>query len=162
MVNTWKPILAALVIFAAGVVTGGLTLRLAMPSRNPVTRAGLPPLGVRGEQRRDLLDRMARELYLGPDQRERIDQILRESQERTRLLWESIAPQARAEQRRVRERIREELQPDQRSKFDESFKMRGPGRFETHPREESKRPDDRRGLRPNRQGSSEKSPAPRQ
>jgi hypothetical protein len=36
MVNFWKPILAAVVIFAAGLVTGGLTLDLS-PASGPVS-----------------------------------------------------------------------------------------------------------------------------
>jgi Spy/CpxP family protein refolding chaperone len=126
-VNTWKPIFAALVIFAAGVVTGGLTTRLGLPPKSTAA-PGPPPGGFRGV-RNELVDRMQRELYLTVEQRERIERTLRESHERTRNLWETIAPQAQAEQRRVREEIRAELNPEQQAKFDASFKLRGPGRF---------------------------------
>ena len=148
--NAWKPIVAALVIFAAGVVTGGLTVRFASPART-VTKPEPPwPLNIRGA-RGALLERMQRELYLSPEQRQRIDQVLRESQDRTRQLWESIAPQAHAEQKRVRERIREELNPEQRTKFDESFKVRFPGRFGSERlREDSKKSEERKSGRPNR------------
>ena len=106
--NAWKPIIAALVIFAAGVITGGLTTRLAAPQRSRPPQNLPAPLGGRAG-RPELLDRMQRELSLTAIQRERIDVVIRDSQERTRQLWESIAPQAHAEHKRIRERIREEL-----------------------------------------------------
>jgi len=126
MVNTWKPILAALVIFAAGVVTGGLTIRFTLPHppQRPAGPGGFPDFG----RRPDFLDRMQRELSLTDDQRKQIGDILHQSQDNTRKLWETIAPQARAEHERTRERIREVLAEEQRKKFDESFKMYGPGK----------------------------------
>ncbi|MSU64162.1 MAG: hypothetical protein EXS31_17520 [Pedosphaera sp.] len=146
--NAWKPIVAALVIFAAGVVTGGLTARLAAPAR--IRPAQNPPinLGVR-PGRAEMVERMQRELSLTEVQRERIDVVVRESQERTRQLWEGIAPQAHAEHKRVRERIREELSPEQRTKFDESFRLRemsGLGRLGSDARDK-RRPEERRGPR---------------
>jgi Spy/CpxP family protein refolding chaperone len=86
---------------------------------------------------------MVRELYLTPEQRERIEKTLRESHDRTRKLWETIAPQAQAEQKRVRDEIRDILTPEQQAKFDESPKMRAPGRFSPE--------RDRRGGRTNRE-----------
>ena len=148
--NTWKPILAALVIFAAGVVTGGLTTRLGLPPKT-TTAPGPPPGGFRGI-RNELVDRMQRELYLTVEQRERIEKTLRESHDRTRKLWESIAPQAQAEQKHVREEIRGILMPEQQAKFDESFKMRGPGRFGSDRlRDDGRKFEDRKGGRTNRE-----------
>jgi hypothetical protein len=127
VVKAWRVILAALVIFAAGVVTGGLTVRLsqnnvpARPTQGPV---GLGPFRQRGDM--ELLDRMQRQLYLSGAQRTRIEQILHDNHERMKQLWESIAPQAQAERRHVNELIRGELNADQQKKFDEVFKSRGP------------------------------------
>lgn len=149
--------MAALVIFAAGVVTGGLTTRLCLPS-NPPEAPGPPPGGSRGV-RKEFVDRMQRELYLTAEQREQIEKFLHESHERTRKLWESIAPQAGAEQKRVREEIREVLTPEQRAQFENSFKWRGLGRFGAERlREDGRKPEDRKGGRTNREppfGSSE-------
>jgi hypothetical protein len=124
-VNAWKVILAALVIFAAGVVTGGLTIRLKLKDNpQPPPPANFGPLRQRG----DLLDRMQRQLYLSSVQREHIEKILRESHDRMRQLWDSIAPQAQQEHRRVQELIRSELGPEQQKKFEEMLKSRGPNR----------------------------------
>ncbi len=119
--KVWKVILAALVIFAAGVVTGGLTVRLkfqGVPA--PATTVTLGPIRQRG----DLLDRLQRQLYLSPPQRERIEVILRENHDRMKQLWDSIAPQAQEEHRRVHDRIRAELNPEQQKKYEEIFKAR--------------------------------------
>jgi Spy/CpxP family protein refolding chaperone len=126
-VNAWKAILAALVIFAAGVVTGGLTVRLKI--RDVPPRPANNPPGLMMRQRGDLLDRLQRQLYLTPPQRQRIEQILRENHERMKQLWDSIAPQAQEEHKRVHDLIRAELNPDQQKIFEDVMKWRGPSRF---------------------------------
>src|SRR5437016_3188020 len=95
---------------------------------------GIGPLRQRGE----LLDRMQRQLYLTPIQREHIEKILRDSHDRMKQLWDSIAPQAQEEHRRVHELIRAELNPDQQKRFTEMVKTRGPIRSmdERHRRED--------------------------
>ena len=131
--SAWKPILAALVIFAAGVVTGGLTVGLRRPPAGPrwatsgqdVPRPWLTQR-LAGQQG-DLFRRMERQLDLTPEQRQRIEAIVKESQERIRTLAEDLAPQTRGELRRMREKIREELTPEQRRKFeklDEGLRQR--------------------------------------
>lgn len=139
--KAWKAILAALVIFAAGVVTGALTVRLkpadsvavASPSGN------FGPLRPRG----DLLERMQRQLYLTPEQRGRIEGILRENHDRMKQIWDSIAPQAQAERRRVNELIRNELTPEQQKRYEDLQKPHGPKRNadENRRREERDRRD---------------------
>jgi hypothetical protein len=139
VVKVWKVILAALVIFAAGVVTGGLTVRLKVQEPAPAANApGLGPLRQRGE----LLDRMQRQLYLSAAQREHIEKILRESHDRMKQIWDSIAPQAQEERRRVNDLIRAELQPEQKKRFEEMLKSRGPNRTmdERRRREEWREP----------------------
>ncbi len=121
--KVWKVILAALVIFAAGVVTGGLTVRLRTPHPAPANGSvNVGPL----RPHRDLLDRMQRQLYLTPTQREHIEKILRDNHERMKQLWDTIAPQAQEERRRVHELIRAELRPEQRERFEEMVITRGP------------------------------------
>jgi Spy/CpxP family protein refolding chaperone len=116
--------LAALVIFAAGVVTGGLTVNLRRPPAVPRWAApgaepSRPWLTQRlAGQQGELFRRMERQLELTPDQRQRIEAIVKESQERVRALAEDLAPRTREELRRMREKIREELTPEQRRKFE--------------------------------------------
>lgn len=140
MVNTWKIILATIVIFGAGVVTGGLLV-------SHVTRAKAKPVQLSLEQRRiEFLLNVTRELKLSPEQRERIERLIRESQERTRQLWERVGPQMRRELAEVKEKIREELTPPQRKRFEELMKRQQARRAEeaaAGPRtpRENRRPD---------------------
>jgi len=118
-VNVWKPILAALLIFCAGTVTGTLLAKLYQAPRRPVPfRAAVPP-GPGMAQRMEYLRRIERQLNLRSAQRERIEQILRESQERMRKLWEPVAPLAQEELQATEQHIRAELTPAQARKFDE-------------------------------------------
>ena len=107
----WKVILATLVIFVAGMVTGGLATKRLQPE---VAATKAPP----SLQRFDLLRRMEKRLELSPAQQERIEQIVRESQERTKKAWEQVRPIIRDEFQRVQDRIREELTPQQRKTFE--------------------------------------------
>jgi len=137
MVKAWKPILAALVIFAAGVVTGGMTLDLkrspwnllAGPRSDSVHK---PYASARWDiQLRDISKRMEEQLALTPEQRERVTTIVHETQGRMRTLWEDVAPRTREEMRQMREKIRAELTPEQRKKFEQIFKQRAE---RSHPR----------------------------
>jgi len=152
----WKIALATAVIFAAGVVTGGVLVgrslrhqaRLARAHEpfRPPTESPAPPLlpppaewprrpgpelQRRLEQRRtDFLLRAARELNLRPEQRARIEQIIRESQERIRELWDSVQPQIQRELAEARERIRQELTPEQRRAFERLLRRENGRRME--------------------------------
>lgn len=123
--NSWKLILSTLVIFGAGVVTGGLLVSHALQSNAPQAVA-FRTNGVPGNpwhaQSRELLRRIDRQLSLSHEQKERIEKIIAESQERTRSLWKPIAPQMGKEMQSVRDSIREELSPEQRRRFDELFR----------------------------------------
>jgi Spy/CpxP family protein refolding chaperone len=130
-VNTWKVILATLVIFGAGVVTGGLLVSYAVHS-NPV--AGFRPNPGPAAQpnatnpwmqrARELLRRMDRELDLTPEQHQHIEKLIDGSAERTRSLWAPIAPQMNKEIQKLHRDIRDELTPDQRKKFEQMMKLR--------------------------------------
>jgi hypothetical protein len=143
MVNAWKIILATVIIFGAGVVTGGLLVShashakvkqpRALTSANPPAH-WTPPLRefprraenelqLSFEQRRiEFLLNATRELKLSPEQHKRIERLVRESQEQTRKLWEQVGPQMRKELVEVKEKIREELTPLQRKRFEELMK----------------------------------------
>jgi hypothetical protein len=136
-VNTWKVIVATIVIFGAGVVTGGLLVRHA--ERLDVRLARRPPVGPRpgvlanpAGQRLEFLRRAERDLDLTPDQRAQIDHVLKESQERTRRLMEPVAPGLRMEFQRAKDEFRAVLMPGQRVRFDELMKHQhrpGPDRL---------------------------------
>ena len=76
---------------------------------------------------------MERDLNLTPDQKQRIDGILAESQERTRTLMEPVAPQVRDELQKARDLFRAELTPAQREHFDAMIKQQQRPRDQRHP-----------------------------
>lgn len=123
----WKVILAVVVIFGAGLVTGGLVVRTQMRAaqKPPTAVPGGPPgSGMWGVSRSQFVDKMHRQLSLTPQQCKQVDKIMKESHDRMAKLWEPIAPQAKEETKNVREEILAVLTPDQRPKFEEIFKSR--------------------------------------
>jgi Spy/CpxP family protein refolding chaperone len=124
-VTAWKPIVAALLIFAAGVVTGGLTVNLRQPS--PPRSSGVPVKKVaplpREAQLRELSRRMQNELDLTPAQRDRVEAIIHGSQDRMKTVWDQVGPKIREEFREMRQKIRGELTPVQRKRFEEIMKQ---------------------------------------
>jgi Spy/CpxP family protein refolding chaperone len=135
-VNTWKVILATMVIFGTGALTGGLLVKQAQTPTQKSSRSnnsGKPVTGQsNGGNRHELLKRVERELDLGPDQRERVDKIIAASQERTRKLMEPVLPQMKQEMQATKEEIRAVLTPAQAAHFDELMK---PHRRPTNTRE---------------------------
>ena len=140
--NTWKVILATLVIFGAGVITGGL---LVSHSDNVLRHARKPSVGeaprhnsqapapVRDMRpllapnfllRKDFLERLERELKLSGEQRERIEKIIGEGQERIKEIFKKIEPEVRGELAETRKKIRAELTPEQQALFTELLKRR--------------------------------------
>lgn len=129
----WKAIVAALVLFFAGVLSGVMGQRLIearQAAELPVNKRpfpGGPPMPWTGV-RMSFMERLAKDLELTPDQAEKIDRIIKSSQERLRALWEPVAPKARAEMTNSRAAISAVLTPEQRERMEELFKHRGPGR----------------------------------
>jgi|SRR5581483_3509940 len=141
--NTWKVILATLIIFGAGVITGGLLVsysdrvnsdHAARPPR-PQPRIAANPSGPQAPGpnaaaprenrqppllpaplRKEFVDRLERELKLTAAQRERIEKIITEAQDRTRTAWQPIV---RRELVESSAQIRAELTPEQQSRFEE-------------------------------------------
>jgi len=118
-----------MVIFGAGVITGGLLVHQTTGKKSPrmprsAYATNMPPQTVTPSQmtRMEFLVRANRELELTPQQRERIERVLREGQERSRQIWESVAPDMRKELQLVRERIKAELTPEQRRRFEDLMK----------------------------------------
>jgi hypothetical protein len=126
--NGWKVILATLVIFGTGVVTGGLLGPLVVPARtHPSWRGSGPwrnpgPVSA-GGLKFEFLRRVQRDLNLSAEQQERIDKILSEGQERTRKLMDPVRSQFQAELKRTKDEFIEVLNPDQKSRFEALWKQ---------------------------------------
>lgn len=144
--NTWKVILATLVIFGAGVITGGLLVNsLTGTSRHPrklllgesQTKATLPaalgsnvlreaqvplPANVLSGKDKDFLERLNRELKLTPEQRGRIEKIICEGQQRIKECRKKIEPEVQLELSETRQKIRGQLTPAQQNLFNELLK----------------------------------------
>jgi Spy/CpxP family protein refolding chaperone len=124
-VNTWKVIFATVVIFGAGVLTGGLLVKYSVqtPSRPQHSQANrVQPISA-GGIRIEFLRRVERDLNLSPDQKEQIDKIFSASQERSKKLMEPIQPRIREELQQTREQFRAVLNPEQKLRFDELLKQ---------------------------------------
>ena len=141
--NFWKIILATMLIFGTGVVTGGLLVRHANHIVPGVAQQMPVPLPkpihpiTAGAMRIDILRRLERDLDLMPDQKERIDKIIRESQDRSHEIMEPVAPQLREELQRTKDRFRAVLTPPQQARFDALLKQ------QQKPHEKPRGPRDR-------------------
>ena len=142
MRNTSKIVFATVVIFAAGVVTGGLLVnhanrsKLQRGNKTAATKSNWQPAPrevvqrdqrelrpMLEQQRMEFILHVHKELQLTSEQRERIEKIVREGQERSKALWDKAAPELRKNTQEVREQIRAELKPEQRKKFEQLQKQ---------------------------------------
>ncbi|HOX56889.1 MAG TPA: hypothetical protein P5205_11875 [Candidatus Paceibacterota bacterium] len=126
--NSWKVILATMVIFGTGVVTGGLLVGFAERGREHrpprvggVVRPAQPSSA--GAMRIEFLRRVEKELGLTPQQREPIDRILRDGQERMKKLMDTVEPRRREEYRKTVEEFRAVLTPEQQRRLDGLLKQ---------------------------------------
>jgi len=132
MVKSWKPIVAAFVIFGAGLVTGRVTVNFPSPSpkSKPPEDRGRPPgqWMRRGPDSplRDLSERMAENLDLTTEQRQQIEQIVRETQDRMRALVDEMKPGLHNEFNAMQQRIREVLTADQWERYEQLCPPREP------------------------------------
>lgn len=124
--NTWKVILATMVIFGTGVITGGLLVRqtsLKKPARSAHgEKQGRATPASPNSLRMEFLRRVEREFDLTPEQHDKIDKILSASQERTKKIMEPVNPRIKEEMQATREAVRTALTPEQRARFDELVK----------------------------------------
>ena len=133
--KTWKAILAALVIFVAGAVTGGvltwqtkLPLRFKAANKQPDSSPASPWM----LQRPDFARRIKHELGLTDQQTEKIEAALAKSRQRTCLLWETLREPLQEELSVVKAEIRAQLTPEQLVKFNEFLKTKPPERPGRH------------------------------
>lgn len=136
--NTWKVIFATVVIFVAGAFTGGLLVpqcQKALPSGKIKVAEGSPslhgtnvsreiklPAPMMGPLRKDFVDRLQRELNIDAAQRERIENVITDGQEVTRQIWLEVEPDIYHTIIETKDKIRAELTPEQKSKFEELIK----------------------------------------
>lgn len=138
--NAWKIVCATLLIFITGIITGALLVRFAERGPKPWQRplksgVNLPtlPNDPRAPNstapgspllNREFAQTLSRQLHLTPAQRERIEQIMIEGQERQRALRASLEPQTRKQLAETREQIHALLTPEQRELFERLVKHR--------------------------------------
>lgn len=128
--NTWKAILAVLVIFGAGFVTGHVATRLSESAKPAVTQnaarttahPGQQPLSLEQLRKVELMGRVQKELDLTPEQHARIEKLIEESQQRIRDLWDQVAPDIHDEYDDVQKKLCQELTPDQKKTFNDLMK----------------------------------------
>lgn len=111
-------VLATVIIFAAGVVTGGLLVKGT--NRLPPAQ----PFWGRFEMTRRAVDELERTGNLTFEQRVRIDQIIKDNQELIAEYFGILEPDVQQVFRKMREDIRQQLTPEQRRRFEEFAKRR--------------------------------------
>jgi hypothetical protein len=128
-VNSWKIILATIVIFCAGVITGGLLVdhvNHPRPGNHRQTPNPHPGLDSMAPQplilKTNFADRLDEAVHLTPEQREKIDKIIADGQQENRDLWKLVAPQFRTVLQDVRLRIRDVLTPEQQKEYEKLMK----------------------------------------
>ena len=134
-------VLATVVIFAAGVVTGSLITRKT--TRFQIAQ----PFWGRFEMTRRAVDDMGRRGQLTPEQHLRLDEIIRDHQELIADYFNILEPDVQQVFRKMRENIREELTAEQRKQFEELSRKRV-----------NNRPGDQPEKRPKRDGEPEMLP----
>jgi hypothetical protein len=145
-VNYWKVILATVVIFGTGVMTGGLlvnsvdqphgrnsrhsqTTGAHSQTNSPAPRQpDFPMPRVADRIGKQFVEQLDDALQLTPEQREKIEKIIADGQEQNHEIWTNVAPKMRAVIQDVTQRIRAELTPDQLKPFEELLRhpMRKP------------------------------------
>ena len=137
--NRWRVILAAAVIFLAGVATGAVVVRTYAPKIVKRTHIS-PPLPIGHDRRQEYISKLDRELQLTAEQRTQVEGILAGSQERMKQIWAPMEPQVKEEYRRTRREISEILNPEQQAKMKQWRKDKDSGKgMEKKDKSESQR-----------------------
>jgi hypothetical protein len=142
--NSWKIILAAVVIFGAGVMTGGLLVNNVEQlhpkdmQRPPGEWNPHPQANNRDHDQprpqdlsrphppemlsKQFVQQLDNALHVTPEQRDAIAKIVADGQERNHEIWTNVAPQMHKVLQDVRQQIREQLTLEQRKQFEELLK----------------------------------------
>lgn len=149
----WNVVLAALAIFACGVMTGGLVVSHVYRSHPPAALAHTSSEGEMAPRREkmgsripsrgslewiakarmDFLERIGHQLQLSDEQGEKIGQILRDRQAGVKRISERIEPDIRNELRQANEEVRDVLTPNQQRLFERIMRSRMQQRRQTGP-----------------------------
>ena len=149
--NAWKIVLATLVIFIAGIITGASLVRFSQnrggrmnqrpqpeinqpnnPSRpENQNRRNDPEFGNQTGQQPGPLNRqfvlgLDRQLKLTREQRDKVEKLMVEGQERIRQMRSKIEPEMRKEMQSVNEQIKTILTAEQREQFERIMRQRFP------------------------------------
>jgi hypothetical protein len=130
-VNSWKVIFATIVIFGAGVFTGGL---LVNQVKHPFLRTVyapqrtnqvdvLPAMITPEILKKQFVQSLNDKLDLTIQQSNQIQKIIAQGQENTRDLWKLVAPQFQVLWHDTRLQIRDVLTPEQRKQFEMLMKQ---------------------------------------
>ena len=166
MVNAWKPILAAAVIFAAGVVTGGFVVDFGAPkSLRAFPRERGPRNAERGPGSRTegqlnwLMKRIQRDLKLTDKQAATVESAFKASREEMKLTFEELRPRMRASTEKLKDSLRDDLTEAQIAKFEKYLRpeaMRE--RFNGGPGFRNRKNGENRPHRPGPRGEDGPSP----
>jgi len=143
--NFWKIILATVVIFGAGVITGGLLVHhvdeglSANLDQAPTVTGIRPPTDAHAPVRpevplprlaerlnKEFVRRLVQSLQLTLVQSNNIAKIVADGQDRNHVIWTNVAPQMRKVMQEVNQQIRAELTPEQLQRFEELMKTPRP------------------------------------
>ncbi len=122
--NAWKAIAVGVLIFCAGVLLGGLGMKMHLESTRAKTPRPNMATGPGMFQRTDMMRRLNKDMNLTSEQHKQIEAILKDSQERMKKLWESIAPDARKEFEETKKQIKATLTSEQRKRYEELMRQR--------------------------------------
>jgi hypothetical protein len=114
--SKWKPAVALLLVFVAGMVVGVVGTRMVI---RQVANAMLKnPDTARGIFQMQMELRLARRLHLGPVQRERVREILSEMQGQMKLINQETQPRRAQVITNAEAQIDLVLNPDQKAEFE--------------------------------------------
>jgi chorismate mutase len=153
--NSWKIFLAIVVIFGAGVLTGGLLVNnVVQPHPKDIQRPpdeGNPHLQANNRDHdqprpqdlpkprppemlsKQFVQQLDKTLHFTLEQRAAIAKIVADGQERNNEIWTIVAPQFHKVLQDVRQQIREQLTPEQRKQFEELLKRFRPAGHHPQP-----------------------------
>lgn len=125
--KSWSLILATIVIFGAGVITGGLLVnhvkhpagthgQMGVTNTTPV--AMMPQPLTPEFMKKQFVGQLNDELQLSKEQREQVGKIIAQGQQSTHDLWKLVGPQFQLIWRDTRTQIRQVLTPEQRKEFE--------------------------------------------
>ena len=125
--KSWSVIFATIVIFGAGVITGGLLVNHvqhtarshgAHPTPPPPPSDEVPPAMTPEFMKKQFVGQLGDQLQLTKQQREQIQKIITQGQQNTRDLWKLVRPQFQIVWHDTRQQIKNVLTKEQQQQFE--------------------------------------------